>query len=347
MLARRQIVGGFGLLAAASLMPKTLWAGDGLAPPPDSFSSNINYFIYGGGQPIVGLKVTIEVSDDVIAPTGLNMQLNGNSPFNARCVYQQYCMGMDPNHETRLGWSNENFPSPEWRMALYNQHHHNCHVTDPQPGTCTGDIFNMNTGQVGVFPAMTNRLPAGCKLIWELINGPDGSVIGASYSYAHGGKTTSTGPQMIDTFPFDGFSDKVGPKSMAPILAFQMNMVGLNNSARTHVKEGGAGTITYEAATPLEPRGSAPPGIAASNKVTGESSNITYAQLAAGPKQRIVQGFGTPYTARPATGPTRPYVGNEAGPTCPQGTTSLSKSCQVGNGHVIVNDKAPPTQQPR
>lgn len=348
MLQRRDFIRGAGLVAVVgAFAPLRVFAGD-IAKPPADFASNHNYYIYGGGQPIRGLKVTIDVTEDVIAPTGLNMQLNAYSPKDANCVYQQFCMGMSPKHENRLGWSNENFPSPDWRMTLYNEHHHNCgQVANPTPATCKGDIFNVNTGEVAVSPAMTNRLPAGCQLTWELFSGPEGSVIGSQYSFSFDGKTGSSGRQMIDKFPFDGFSDTVGPKSMAPILAFQMNIVGLNGGAHAQLG-GGAGSITYEATTPLEPRGTAPEGLAAAKTNTGETSNVTYAKLRAGPSQRIVQGFGTPYGARVAAG-SPGYEGNEAGPTCPQGQSynSLSKSCGFGHGRTIDNDKAPPMQQPR
>ncbi len=135
MIARRGFIIGGGAIAARTLSPLAALAQapatpnelhevdrSVLEPPPANFTSNHNYFIHAGGQPIRGLSVTIAVTEDIDAPTGLNMQLNCNSQDGAACVYQQYCMGIDPKFKTRLGWSNENFPSREFRWALHKKH---------------------------------------------------------------------------------------------------------------------------------------------------------------------------------------------------------------------------------
>jgi hypothetical protein len=296
-LSRRVFVRGAGLTAAGMLAPLAAApagaAGNeesGLAPPPPTFSSNHNYFIYGGGQPIRGLMVTIEVAEDIAAPTGLNMQLNAYSPKGATCVYQQYCMGIDPKFETRLGWSNENFPSKEYRWLLHNTHGLPCHVPDPSEQTCKGDIFNMH-GVVGFFPRITNRLPARAKLIWELIDNANGAIVGAQYSFVNPqGKKTSTGPQLIKTFNLEGGAANVDADAVVPIYALQMNIVGLNNGAHAELGSG-AGSITYQAASMLTPLGKQPPDVAAQNVFTAESSNIKYDQVGAQSQQKIVQNF--------------------------------------------------------
>jgi hypothetical protein len=262
------------------------------APPPRNFSSNHNYFIYGGGVPIRSLRVTVEATEDMLAPTGLNMQLNCCSPAGARAVYQQYCMGIDPKHETRLGWSNENFPSTEYRWELHTKFATPCDVPDPTQQNCKGDIFNMH-GVVGFFPAVTNRIPAGCKLIYELIDKPDGTIVGATYSFENAaGKRTSSGPQLIESFKLHRIDTPVAAGACTPIYALQMNIVGLNGGAHTTLGSG-AGRITYESVTPLTPLGEHPATAAAPNVYTAESSNIVYAELSAQPKEKIVQKFRT------------------------------------------------------
>ena len=296
-LSRRGFVRGAGLMAAGALAPHTAAAANDagkepaeLAPPPQNFSSNHNYILYGGGQPIRGLTVTIDVAEEIDAPTGLNLQLNCYSPTGANCVYQQYCMGIDPKYVTRLGWSNENFPSREYRWVLHNRNGLTCRVSDPTEQTCKGDIFNMH-GVVGFFPRITNRLPAGAKLIWELIDNGDGAIVGAQYTFVNPqGKKTATGPQLIKTFKLDGGMANVDADAVAPIYALQMNIVGLNNGAHAELGAG-AGSITYQAAGALTPLAKEPPDLAARNTFTAETSNIKYQQVGAMPQQKIIQEF--------------------------------------------------------
>lgn len=304
MIARRGFIIGGGAIAARALSPLEALAQapatpnelhlvdrSVLEPPPANFSSNHNYFIHAGGQPIRGLSVTIAVTEDLDAPTGLNMQLNCNSADGATCVYQQYCMGIDPKFKTRLGWSNENFPSREFRWVLHQKHDLPCGAArNPTEESCKGDIFNMH-GVVGFFPRITNRVPAGSKLVWELIENPDGAIAGASYSFVNpDGKKTSSGPQLIKSFRLEGGKANVDPDAMVPILSLQMNIVGLNGGAHTQLGSG-AGSIIYQAMTPLVPSGKQPQKTAAHGVFTAESSNINYAELAAQPKMKVVQRF--------------------------------------------------------
>ena len=95
------------------------------------------------------------------------------------------------------------------------------------------------------------------------------------------------------------------PQTMSPILAFQMNMVGAGNGAHTDLTSG-AGTITYEATTPLTPEGKPPVPPAETHTVfTEETSNVLYAELATGARQKIVQRFRAPTSPGSATNATQ------------------------------------------
>jgi len=226
---------------------------------------------------------------------GLNFQLNGYSPASPdpTAVWQQFCIGIDPKHETRLGWSNETFPSKQYRWQLHQTVGRSCGVPDPTENTCKGDIYNQH-GVIGSFPEMTNRLPAGCKLIHELIDQGDGIVVASRYGFvdAHGRKT-NTPPQLITTFSLDGASGDVPAQAQAPVLAFQLNIVGLNGGKHATMRTG-AGRIIYEASTPLTAVGRQPQDTAAHGVSTAETSNLVYAELAAQPRTRLVQNFHIP-----------------------------------------------------
>jgi hypothetical protein len=341
MMKRGTFVRGLGLVAASSLSPVVARAGP-VALPPQNFSSNNNYFMYGGGKPIRGLRVTIDVDQDIVAPQGMSMQLNCNSPANANSVYQQYVTNFDPNKWATLGivWIMENFPSQSSRWHLHNTIGFPCNTKKPTQQTCSGNLFNYPSfprTPFARFPVPSNRVPAGFKIIYELVDDAGGAIIGAKYTVVDNrGRKKSTGPHLIHRLKYAGMQRLVGPEGVAPILAFQMNLVGLGSGLHTTLNSG-AGRITYEATTTLTAEGS----LAGLSSVyqgtpgTAESSNIVYSPLPAGSKRTIVQKFSLPH----AFG----GVGS-AGPSCPTGQTysSLDKKCEIGRGRIIINDKAPP-----
>ena len=67
------------------------------APQPNQLGSNHNYYFFAGGQPIRGIVVTLEVTEELFAPEGVGLQLNGYGPQGAGCAWQQYVVGV--NHE--------------------------------------------------------------------------------------------------------------------------------------------------------------------------------------------------------------------------------------------------------
>jgi hypothetical protein len=310
MLKRRDFVQGAGLVIASSLSPLAIRAANAanatpsdllypdqskLAPPPKDFSSNHNYFIYGGGKPIIGLVVTIEVTEDMVAPTGMSMQLNCSPPKDADCAWQQYVTGFSPNNPTlAIGASIENFPSKSFRWQLHQTIGFNCGgAKNPTEATCKGDIISEHFGKFATFSAPKDTVPAGYKIKYELLsdaNDVSGAITGVDYSVTDNhGQTKTTGQKLLKTFKFDHTKNKpVGPHAVAPILAVQMNLVGVSGG-RFMVVKSGAGTITYEAKTPLTAEGTPPATI--NNTSTAETASIAYAELGVGSATQIVQKF--------------------------------------------------------
>ncbi len=320
-----------------------------MAPAPQGFSSNSNYFMYGGGKPIRSLRVTIEADQDIVAPQGMSMQLNCNSPAQANCAYQQYVTNFDPSKWSTLGivWIMENFPSSPSRWHLHKTIGFPCNTANATESTCSGNLFNYPVGPrtpFARFPVASDRIPAGFKLIYELIDDAGGAVIGAKYTVVDArGRRHSTGPHLIRTFQYAGMKRRVGPEGVAPILAFQMNLVGLGSGLHTTLTSG-AGRIIYEATTALTAEGSlaAMPGVYQATGGTLESSNITYSPVPAAPNRKIVQNFSVPRVAGGG-------VDSIGAASCPKGQSynSLDKKCEIGRGKVIINDKAPPGRPPR
>ena len=97
MVDRRKFLRGAGALAAPSLWPMGVFGDDAppaaneIVPAPDrGLQGNSNYFISSDGNPIRGLVVTIEVTEDIVAPDGMGLQLNAYSPSGSNSNWQQY-----------------------------------------------------------------------------------------------------------------------------------------------------------------------------------------------------------------------------------------------------------------
>ncbi len=350
MIERRKFLTGLGLVAVGSMTPGLGRAG--MAQPPQPFVSNNNYNFYGGGQPIRGLRVTVDVDEDMVVPDAMSLQLNCSSPADADCVYQQYCIRMNPSWGDDLGfsWEIDNFPTKKYRWDLHQHIGLPCSSGSTE-ADCHGNLYNLFPPKqtFATYPGVKNdRIPAGFKIITDLIDGPGGSIIGANFTIVDAqGRATTNKPRLPDNY-FVRTSTKISGKGMAPNMAFQLDMVGIDNGAKTKLKSG-AGTITYEANLPLTPLASmADHADVFHGAGTEEQSNIRYSKLDEGPSRKFVQKFflaGSQHDDDRTTTNDGPIEGA----ACPRGQTynSLSKSCGVGNGRIICNDKAPPLQQPR
>ena len=99
-----------------------------------------------------------------------------------------------------------------------------------------------------------------------------------------GGKPTSI---SLIGLPIKG--GKVTTENLAPIVAFEINLVGPGDLKHAHFISG-AGTITYSATNFLTPLPSLPACVA-NNTTTGETSNSVYGPLLVGPSNLSVQQF--------------------------------------------------------
>jgi len=288
MVLRREFLQGVAGLVAAAASPRVAW---GAQPRPQDghasgeFSSKHNYFIYAGGEPIRELVVTIEVTEDIVVPHGLSLQLNGYAQKGARCDWQQYVTGFHPegSRPLTMGWSMENWGSKEFHDRLGLPH--------------GSDLFNVHASDVGpvpTFPAPGNRLPAGYKIRWKMLyepNDPGGLIAGAEFSFTDNhGRTQTSGPQRILSFKYSHIKKPITREALVPLTAVTMNLVGTSGGRYMFI-EAGVGTITYEAAVPLTAEAHQPSTTSGQGVGTGEMSNIAYDDLDSAPSRKIVQGF--------------------------------------------------------
>jgi hypothetical protein len=296
MIGRRVFVQGAGWLALQTLGPGGARAADPVPapagepePPPDALAANHNYFLFAGDQPLRGIVVTLAVTEDIVAPDGFSVQLNGYGPASANCVWQQYIVTVshDAAHPLTLEWTIENWPS----KALHEKLVQTAHMKDHN------DLFNVHAkayGPLPTFGAPGGRLPAGYKIRWELLseaNDPEGLIVGAIFSFTDNhGKTWSSGPRKILDFTYNHTDVRVTREALGAMTTYELNIVGVTNGLYMFI-ESGAGTITYEASIPMTPQFQQPKTVSAQGTITAEASNVQYGELDHAPSKKLVQTF--------------------------------------------------------
>jgi hypothetical protein len=234
-----------------------------------TFGSNYNQILYSnssGGTDtshcgaLTGVSVTIEITDTVVCaassgPTkGFGFQLNAYSPTGEKSAWQQYTMSLFGN--TVIG------AVDNWPLTGDN---------------IINDFFTMAS-------LAGDSLPIGYVLKIVLANDDENNITGATYTVTDAaGKTIAeVTKNLLDIN--GGKADEI-----APIIAFELNLVGPVNGEST-ILSSGAGKITYAANTSMTPL-SSEPACAESGSVTGETANSVYSTMAA-TGQTLSQTFG-------------------------------------------------------
>ena len=304
MFMRRRVIQGLGLMAAlpgaASARPSHpdgagggAGAGGALAPPPAHFVSNHNYTMCAATPEIRGLKVTVHVEEDIVAPTGMSFQLNVHSPKASDCYWQQYMLRVMPvaGKGLQIGWSIENWGTKAFVDQLIGANAMTCRPSSLVGGSCENQpVVNEGDDAFATYASVANdTIPAGYKLRFELVDDASGKVNAVKFTVTpKGGKDTTSGALLLTSYPLFRATNKnkhAPDTVLAANAGFQMEIVGFNKGAST-VMSSGKGKIVYEATTPLHPVGDF------GEVQTAESSNLVYAELPAAPNKKVVQKFG-------------------------------------------------------
>jgi hypothetical protein len=237
---------------------RTMMDTGGGAPVPApalGLRGNSNYILSSNGNPLTGVSVTINVTQDIVCQSasfgtlGFSFQLNGLSPASASTTAQQYFIGFTGSE---IGCGVNNWAQPIILDGLPL-------TAVPGPG-----------------------IPSGYQLTIVLKTGSNGNVTEADYSVLdNDGKTT---PGSIPLMKYGATAAQ-----LAPILAFELNLVG-PYSKENVVLSSGSGSIVYEASSPLTVTSYWPAWLGSVGG-TDENANSIYGVLRSGPSTVFSQPF--------------------------------------------------------
>ena len=242
-------------------------AGGQTVPTPSSgLGGNHNYVIATDCRPLRDLTVTIRITQDIVAGTAsvpINFQLNAWSLVTKSeepiINWQQYMLGVS------LNGNYGNTPGHPY--------------INPSLQNWSKSGLQLNSGnKIVSVPVTGARLPRGYELTIALHNDRRGKITGATYSVVdRSGKRRSWKIDLKDISTFK-------PEYLAPIVAFELNLVGSGFTS-------GAGTISYAASTPMTVSTSEPSCVETHVR-TAETTNSVYSALPPGPSTSFTQTFG-------------------------------------------------------
>jgi hypothetical protein len=232
-------------------MMNTVTLGSPVPAPTSGLGGRSNYILYSNCNPLIGVTVTINLTQDLVCTNGFSFQLNALSPVNETTSAQQYALVFSGNEISAVvnNWSGRNRIIPDSIMLV----------------SLSG-----------------SRIPAGYQLIISLQNDARGNITGATYVVTDDRRNT------LKRYPLDLETFGAKATELAPINAFQLNLVGPGNSESV-VLASGSGSIVYQASNALTVVNSWPCGVVGG---TLENANSAYGMLSPGPSSRFSQPFG-------------------------------------------------------
>jgi hypothetical protein len=241
-----------------------------VTPPVLGLVGNSNYIIYGNGDALLNVTVTVDITEDLTGNIGFALQLNAYSPRGANSAWQQFFFSLQA--------------SSGLTTAPYDLY--GIVETWPISGP---DLINHQTQ---LLTRSTPRFLAGYKLTISLGNEANGNVRYVTFTVLdQNGHQVGHNSVDILTLTLHHSNAPVTEADLAPILAFTFNIVGPINGERTYFSSG-AGTITYSASNELTVQNALPSGLD-SNASAAENGNSVYGTLPQGPSTTVTQSFYT------------------------------------------------------
>jgi hypothetical protein len=228
--------------------------------------SNHNYFLEENGNSILGLSVTVTIDADLISSSnGWSIQLNGYSPAGNVNGWQQYVVYASPSSSQLVA-----------RIDNWDQ-----------------SLNELVRADVNLTSLPSSTLPSGYAIRIALSNDSSGNITGAAYSASdNNGKSLGAVTINIVGQTLRTTKKPATAANLAPIRAFQLNVVGDYGGARATLTSG-SGWITYAASSPLSLIDSAPSYVNDTGTFTAETANLIYGPMPAITSNAVTQAFQT------------------------------------------------------
>jgi hypothetical protein len=219
------------------------------APGP-GLGSNSNYIFYDNGKTLTNVSVTIQITEDLVSSNGFGFQLNAYSPNPTEntCDFQQFGVAVASNALLAFinTWSEKN-----------------------------GILSNENPWPT-LQSLQSNKLAAGYQLTITLQNdAKTGNVTGCTFNVVDNNGVAQPG-LTLSLLSLPHATTKVTQADLAPIVAFELDLVGPFNSEHASLTSG-QGTLTLSATNDLTALTSEPAGLWAGG--TAETANSFYSSL--------------------------------------------------------------------
>lgn len=233
---------------------------DPVAAPGSGLGSNSNYILNDNCSSILGLSVSLYVTEDMVWKSasgtldGFSIQLNAYSPKNKTCAVQQYVISLQG---TELQSIINNYTSAPKQLFL---------------------------SYVSLTSVPSTKIPAGYVLTITLQNDSNGNITGAKFVVVNAqGSTVANVTQTILSISGATSTD------LAPIVAFELDIVGPADGEST-VLSSGVGYIVYSSPSPLTVLNAQPSCTEAPSVITEETANSFYGPMSATPSTMFTQG---------------------------------------------------------
>ena len=219
------------------------------------FAGQHNYFLTDGGNTLFGVVVMVRFENSFVSTAnGWSIQLNAYSVPGFSTGWQQFIIKSLPDDPTI------NATIQTWNAA------------DSSAGTI---VFVPNQ-----MLALVPTIQAGYSASISLTNDSNGHITGAEFALTNerGQLLGPVAPLTIDIVGQQLVQAPGGTATaanLAPIRAFQLNIVG-HGSSTTATIDGGFGTISYSASKVLTVVHMAPGFVADMTVYTAENSNVAY-----------------------------------------------------------------------
>ncbi len=252
--------------------------------PAAGLGSYSNYILYSNCNPLLDLTVTIDVGQDIICQSqsgpiaGFSFQLNAYSPKGEISAWQQYVIALWGlgGFETQLGL----VPPISSLVGAID----NWPVNGPNIVNWIDPLFPGLVVPPAAGSVFLATIPAGYQFSIGLKNDANANVIGATFIVKD-----NRGNTLANVFQSVQVLEAVPSADLAPIVAFELNLVGPVNGESAVLSSGG-GTITYTSPSVLTVLNQEPV-CTETGTVTAETANSFYGPLPKLPSTTFVQSF--------------------------------------------------------